>query len=77
MPPKRGRKRKDESEEESEEPEVEEDEDDEDDDASPRAPPVTLARSPSNRPKRQAQEKVAVAHEEEVRLFGERGLALT
>lgn len=67
MPPKRGRK-KEESEEEDSEPEIEEDEDDDDDDASPRAPVAPLARSPSNRPKRQAQEKVAVAQEEQVRL---------
>jgi len=69
MPPKRGRKRKDESEdEEDDEPEIEDDDEDEDGDESPVPRPAaapTLARSPSNRPKRQAQEKVAVAHEEE------------
>ena len=69
MPPKRGRKRKDESEEEEEdnEPEVEDDDDDLDDDDGSPAPPPTLSRAPSNRPKRQAQEKVAVAHEEQAR----------
>lgn len=67
MPPKRGRKRKDESEEEEEddEPEIEDDDDEGDDDDGSPAPPPTLSRAPSNRPKRQAQEKVAVAHEEQ------------